>query len=70
MTSCDIKHDNCCSQKVCAEHEGYTKTSRLCNRVGKKQCTDENFGSNTYKDNFNRAYKKLRQIRKRLESME
>uniref|UniRef100_UPI004057928A group II intron maturase-specific domain-containing protein n=1 Tax=Acetatifactor sp. TaxID=1872090 RepID=UPI004057928A len=54
--------NNGCSQRDSAEHEGYAKASRSFNRIWKERDSAQPklLEAILYKDNFNRAYKRVR----------
>lgn len=54
--------NNGCSQRDSAEHEGYAKVSRSFNRIWKERDSAQPrlLESILYKDNFNRAYKRVK----------
>lgn len=54
--------NNGCSQRDSAEHEGYAKVSRSFNRIWKERGSAQPrlLESILYKDNFNRAYKRVK----------
>ena len=54
--------NNGCSQRNSAEHEGYAKVSRSFNRIWKERGSAQPrlLESILYKDNFNRAYKRVK----------
>ena len=54
--------NNGCSQRGSAEHEGYAKASRSFNRIWKERDSAQPrlLESILYKDNFNRAYKRVK----------
>jgi len=54
--------NNGCSQRDSAEHEGYAKTSRSFNRIWKERDSVQPrlLKAILYKDNFNRAYKRVK----------
>ena len=56
--------NNGCSQRDNAEHEGYVKASRSFNRIWKERDSAQPrlLEAILYKDNFNRAYKRVIQI--------
>ena len=55
--------NNGCSQRDSAEHEGYAKASRSFNRIWKERDSAQPklLEAILYKDNFNRAYKKVKE---------
>ena len=62
--------NNGCSQRDNAEHEGYVKRLGHSIGYGKKETVhSRDFLETCHKDNFNRAYVKLRQTRERRELM-
>ena len=54
--------NNGCSQRDNAEHEGYVKASRSFNRIWKERDSAQPrlLEAILYKDNFNRAYKRVK----------
>ena len=54
--------DSGCSQRDSAEHEGYAKASRSFNRIWKERDSAQPklLEAILYKDNFNRAYKRVK----------
>ena len=58
--------NNGCSQRDNAEHEGYVKASRSFNRIWKERDSAQPrlLEAILYKDNFNRAYKRVKANRK------
>ena len=54
--------NNGCSQRDSAEHEGYAKASRSFNRIWKERDSAQPklLEEILYKDNFNRAYKRVK----------
>ena len=54
--------NNGCSQRDSAEHEGYGKASRSFNRIWKERDSAQPrlLEAILYKDNFNRAYKRVK----------